>query len=235
MNVKSILLFVGGIVIGGTAGIFGTNKYYQNKYQKQYEEDRTYLEEYYHRTDEYARESHDEDDVNSSEDFDDTVNAETRSGGRMSDEERAEIKRKLNKNWEGTTNYAGMYRGGRAEINPIDDAAESENSLDQEEEDVFDDHQKNKNRPPKIISEETFNELPEHIEKEVLFYYTYDEVMCTEENVEIQDPETLIGDALTRFGFGLNENEEQRIFVMNYSLDTCYDIQKINGWSSMSD
>lgn len=288
MNMKSILLFVSGLIAGGTAGVFGTKKYFENKYQKRYEEDHTQLEEYYHRRDEYTRISHDD---NEEEEFeDDGINSpesDSRPGGRMTLEERAEIKKRLDKNWQGTTNYAGMYRtkDGYTEEklaegqHPLDQGEEGEEdpkydeneeccarcarcTYDEEntsyycshlqehvgasdsccdfepeyinnsspEEDVFDEHQRDRNKPPRIISAEDYSNLPSHIEQEVLYFYVYDEQLCDDEEVPVEEPERLIGDALTKYNFV--DSEERVIFVMNYALETCYEIQKLDlSWS----
>lgn len=241
MNMKNILLFVGGLAIGGAAGVFGSMKYFQNKYQKQYEEDHAALEEYYHRTDEYARGDHEDEEEEFEPDVNPSTETNSRPGGRMSQEERDVIKAKLNRNWEGTTNYAGMYRekngyteGKLAEAqHPLDQGEPGEEDPEDEElstpeEDAFDDHQKNKNRDPKIISADAYSELPAHIDKKVLYLYAYDETVVDEDNDDepIEDPERLIGDALTKYGF--IDNDERIIFVMNYSLDTCYEVQKVD-------
>lgn len=281
-NLKSILLFVGGIVIGGSAGVFGTKKYYQNKYQKQYEEDHNALEEYYKRADEYARVEHDE-EIEENE----PTKGNSRPGGRMDPEERARIKEQLVRNHEQTTNYAAMYRGNRVEIDPVDDAAESEHPKDQgeegeedpnyivderdnsypkickycqyckndhcemtdenvgeedscsdftlslhlydettPEEEAFDEHQKNKSKRPKIISAENYSNLPAHIDQEVLYFYALDEMLTDDNEEPIEDPEAIIGDSLTKYGF--IDNDERIIFVMNYATDTCYEIQKVD-------
>ena len=96
MNTKSIMIFFGGMVSGAAVGILAVRTYYKKKYEKDY----AVLEEYYRGVDKYARQDHDEDE-------DDGINSpETRPGGRMTPEERKEIKEKLNRNWEETTNYA---------------------------------------------------------------------------------------------------------------------------------
>lgn len=274
MNIKSILLFVGGLSIGGAAGILGTKKYLQEKYEKLFEDCRSELEEYYHRTDEYKRVEHDEEKESEDNVEFDSKEGTSRPGGRMSSEERIKVKEQLNRNWEGTTNYAKMYKGDRVKIDPVDDAAESEYPKDQgeegeedpdmthncrncfhmagglcsedneefdydaayvecddfksisPEEEVFDEHQKNKNKPPKIISAEDYSNLPAHINQEVLYFYAYDEILTDDEEEPIEDPAILIGDALTKYGFA--DNDEQIIFVMNYATDTCYEIQKVD-------
>lgn len=235
MNTKSIMIFFGGMVSGAAAGVLAVRTYYKKKYEK----DHAALEEYYRGVDKYARQDHDEDE-------DDGINStETRPGGRMTPEERKEIKEKLNRNWEGTTNYAGMYRekngyteGKLAEAQrPLDQGEPGEEDPEDEElstpeEDAFDDHQKNKNRSPKIISADVYSELPAHIDKKVLYLYAYDETVVDEDNDDepIEDYERLIGDALTKYGF--IDNDERIIFVMNYSLDTCYEVQKVDAsWS----
>lgn len=268
MNVKSILLFVGGLTIGTAAGVFGSKKYFQEKYQKQYEKDHDDLEKYYHRVDEYSRTNYDEEAEN---EVNPVKEGDSKPSGRMTQEERSEIKKKLNKNWEGTTNYAGMYHGSKSletehpldqgedgeekeyleicenckyhdydndycslieeSVNRDDSCSDfsiflSENSDYTPEEQAFDEHQKNKNKPPKIISAEAYSNLPAHIDQEVLYFYAYDEMLCDDNEEPIDEPERLVGDSLTKYGFV--DNEERLIFVMNYSLDTCYEIQKVD-------
>lgn len=240
MNMKSILLFVAGLAVGGAAGVLTTKKYFQNKYQEQYEYDHMALEDYYHRTDEYTRKP----DSDEEEEFeDDGVNpvneTDSRPGGRMTPEERANIKEKLHKNWEGTTNYAAMYRekngytehqlaegqhpldqGEFGEEDPEDEAVETP------EEEAFNEHRKNMNKPPKIISADAYSELPAHVDKEVLYLWAYDETLCDENEEPVEEPERLVGDALYKYGFV--DSDERIIFVMNYAMDVCYEIQKID-------
>ena len=264
MNTKSIMIFFGSMVSGAAAGILAVRTYYKKKYEK----DHAALEEYYRGVDKYARQDHDEDE-------DDGINSpETRPGGRMTPEERKEIKEKLNRNWEGTTNYAGMYRvkdglteqklaeaqhpldqgeAGETDpgdiepacvncsyfdseegyctvseehVNDDDSCSDFKEKVETPEEEAFEEHQKNKNRPPKIISAEAYGELPAHIDKEVLYFFAQDEMLTDDNEEPVEEPERLVGDSLTKYGF--NESDEMIIFVMNYSLDTCYEIQKLD-------
>ena len=304
MNIKSILLFVWGLVIGGAAGVFGTKKYFKDKYEKLYEEDHELLEEYYERISQYKpadrilntcgncifhnedsnwcechgekHEDNEEGCRNWAEKEDDNeVNPPSEidsiPGGRMTPEERADIKKKLNQNWQQTTNYAAMYRGNRSKTDPVDDSAESVHPLDQGEdgeepeccdrcqyyesgrcqmkdemvdpddfcndftlslsihtpdEEAFDEHQKNKNKPPKIISAEAYENLPGHIETVTLYFYAFDEMLTDENEEPVEEPERLIGDALTKYGFA--DGPERLIFVMNYAQDVCYEVQKLD-------
>lgn len=266
MNIKSILLFIGGLTVGCVSGVISTKKYFQYKYQKQYENDLVALQEYFGHIDEYSRKRHDDEELEDDQNKDSEV--DSRPGGRMTDEERAEVKEKLNRNWEGTTNYAGMYKNVEHEDTLIHDqmiepavdipitdtvckncssydseqcicqitdekvmetdcCSDFESIYESPEEQAHNEHQKNKNRSPKIISEETYSNLPAYIDKDVLYFYTYDEVLVSDENEIIEEPNYLIGDVLTKYNF--IENDERIIFVMNYALDTCYEIQKIYG------
>lgn len=284
MTIKSFFTFISGIFIGGGIAIFGTKKYFEERYQKRYEEDRTALEEYYHRTDEYYR--RDDSDEDDEENEVNPTESDSRPGGRMSQDERKKFKERLNKVYgAGTVNYSGMYkdvdhRDHSSMYNTEYDAniefAESEHPLDQGEdgendpedlrvcgnckfykeelnlcqishsdtdawstcdgfenvhettleEEIFDEHQKNKDRPPKIISAETYSSLPGYIDQTILYFYAYDEVLCDENEEAVEEPERLIGDALTKYGFV--DNDERIIFVMNYAIDTCYEIQKVD-------
>lgn len=273
MNIKTILLFISGVAIGGAAGVLGSKRYFQNKYQKQYEEDHDALEEYYHRTDEYLRRSEEEEET---ENEVNPIEEDSKPGGRMTPEERSKIKERLNQNWKGSTNYSGMYRekGGYTEeklaegehpldqvengeeesicencsyydydydngycnlveesVNRDDSCSDfvsslSENSDYTPEEEAFDENQKNKNKPPKIISSEAYANLPSYVDQDVLYFYSYDEILCDDNEDPVEEPERLIGDALTKYDF--TNSDERIIFVMNYALDTCYEIQKVD-------
>lgn len=94
-----------------------------------------------------------------------------------------------------------------------------------EEEQMFNDYQKKKGRRPRIISSEKYSSLPGNIEQAVMYYYTNDDTLADENEEVIDDPETFVGDCLTKYGFA--DNDETIIFVMNYNLATCYEIQKV--------
>lgn len=226
MNIKNILYFIGGIIVGGSVSVFVTKKHFQEKYKAYYEEDRNYLETYYGKTNEYRKKKKEENEDPSEMDV-------SRPGGRMTPEERASVKEKLQKNYEQTTNYAAMYKTSSDDIDPAEmehpEEGEPEPTNDQNEvseEKAFEDHQKNMNKPPKIISVEDYSNLPAHIDQQVLYFYSYDETLCDENEEIIEEPELLIGDALTKYDFV--DSDESCIFVMNYATDTCYEIQKVD-------
>lgn len=224
MNTKNILIFISGIIVGGAAGIFGTRYFLSDKYNKQFEECRAELEEYYQRMDEYARVPHEDNREDQNEE------GVSRPGGRMTPEERASVKEKLQKNYEQTTNYAAMY-GTKSEDdldhvldNFVDKQVNDQNEVSEEQ--AFEEHRKNMNKPPKIISAEAYSNLPAHIDQQVLYFYSYDETLCDENEEMIEEPGLLVGDALTKYDFV--DSDERCIFVMNYATDTCYEIQKVD-------
>ena len=80
-------------------------------------------------------------------------------------------------------------------------------------------------KKPKIVSrEEFYSPEYEHHDKSTLYYYKEDDVLATEADEVIEDPSTLIGDALDKFGF--RNNGEEVIYVRNYGLQIDYEIEK---------
>lgn len=242
MRRDNVLFLLGGLFVGAAGGAFGAKLYLDKKYQERYDQQIAEMEEYYGKTDEYKRVLDEETDGVQVNPTGDGQNL-NREDGILSDEERSRIKERLKYNYDKTTNYAAQYRkydsaGTETSDGRSLDPADFEHPLDDDEEaemiygsteeaEMNEDHQANRGRAPKIISADDAAALPGHIENVTLYFYDEDEILCDEETREIDDPEMLIGDALTKYGF--NQSDERIIFVMNYSLDTCYEIQKING------
>lgn len=100
---------------------------------------------------------------------------------------------------------------------------------DEEEPDIGDvnlEYEKNRNKPPKIISVEETESLPAGTDSRALFLYTYDDTITDEDDNEIEQPELLVGDCLDKYDF--YNSDERVLFVMNYELSTCYEISKID-------
>jgi len=115
-------------------------------------------------------------------------------------------------------------RPGRDETDALEDE-------DPGLEDYLKEKAKRENRTPKIITTDEVDALPAYVDQQVLYYYTYDYQFVDDEDNEINDPERLIGSALDDYGF--YDRDDRIIFVMNYSLDTCYEVQKVIGsWSA---
>jgi hypothetical protein len=79
--------------------------------------------------------------------------------------------------------------------------------------------------PPKLISAEEFSEN-NLMDKETLYFYFGDGVLTTADDEIVDDPENLVGDALTKYGF--NTNDEKVIYVRNVRIDTDFEIQKVD-------
>lgn len=80
---------------------------------------------------------------------------------------------------------------------------------------------------PKIIKASEYGEDPK-LDCKQLIYYTDDETLATEEDEIVDDISGLIGDALTKYGF-INNNEEDSIYVRNECRGTDYEIIKVHG------
>lgn len=239
MNTKSILLFLGGSAVGGAAGVLGTMSYFKKKYGAIADMEIEEMEKYYTKKNRELVELFEEDEFQEESD--------------LKDEKKSEIKEKLTRNYEQTTNYANMYKKNkdyehgtnyddiykknkveRTELMEKDaerefptEDEEDENSMEYQARMATEDHKANMNRPPKIISEESLGEIPGYIEHKVLFFYRIDDILTDEEDQIIDDPDYLLGDALDKFNF--RESDETTIFVRNFALDTVYEVQKIEG------
>lgn len=212
---NKLLYFLLGFGIGAATGIIGYKIYADRIIRLSNEE----FDEYEDIADNYIRKNSDE------------VNPLP-----LTPDEKREIKEKLSKNYEETTNYAAMYKGYAANYeHPVDSDEDEEDIVEETDDDIALeeslDHQKTKDRPPKIISVDALADLPARIDMQTLFFYTDNEVLANEADEEIDDPGYFLGDALDKYDF--RNNDEERIYVLNYATDTCYDVQKIRGLYSV--
>lgn len=224
---NNIAYGIGGLVIGAISGIIGTHLYYKKKIDN--------LEYQVDELDHYVNELSN----NLYKKSDDGVNPvkgadNGRDDGPLSESERQAIKEKLDKNWAETTNYASMFVSEELGTGGEPDDDEEDPTLSEDEKQGYvdameatEEHAKNRNRKPKIISEEAIGELPAYFNRETFFFYDQEGILTDEENNEIVDPETYLGDSLTKYGF--DQNEEERIFVVNYRLDSIFEVQKMKG------
>lgn len=194
---KNVLYFVGGLIIGAAAGLFTGKYYFEKKYEDIADKKISDMEEYYGRTDEYARQS---DDI--SEENDEEVS-----------EERPERPRKSSK--KERVDYTQYF-------NDEDEDEIAESVQRNEELEKI----RKSGKPPKIVSYEDSCDLPEEYERETLIFYYYDNTLTDEDDNVIDDPRELLGDALTKYGFSDTEDEDE-IYVVNYQLEKVYEIQKM--------
>lgn len=222
------IIFIGGLVSGAIAGVTGMYFYYKKRIeimeQQLIDEDK-YAEDLLDRIEELEMNSvglaEDHAEINPIEDAE-----YDRSKGIMSEKAREEIREKLVRNYQGTTNYAAMSKkDNEIERDDVEDLVPE--TPEDEEKRANEEYEENKHRPPKIITAEEYGELPAGVDTETLYFFHYDEVLVDDNEEEIDDPAVLIGDALTKYDF--IESDEPVIFVMNYALNTAYEIQRVMG------
>lgn len=236
---KMIGCFVGGLGIGGGAGYLIANKLLKKKAEDRIQVTIDRLEEQYAESNKaYDRETlvnpvdlenYAQNEKEESSDEEDDVDL-------VQTKDLREIRERLKRNWDGTTNYAAMYQ---AKEGDGEDPAESEHpeedepgSEDQNEEEksveeAHELHQRTKYKEPTLISVEDLGDLPAHVDQKTLYYYQEDGVMTTEEDELVDDPCIFVGHCMEKYGF--EDNDEDQIFVMNYGQDTVYEVQKIFG------
>lgn len=215
-STKLIFLAI-GFVAGAGTGVAGSFGYFKKKFSKKMNEELSKMEERYRVPVKYTRVKFDEDEKSAEDDF------ESREKNYiLSADRRAEIKQKLIKGRQQTTNYAEMYKMKNEDQEEESDDVEIDPG---QEFDKF--YQKNKDKPPKIISLEDAIELPEFINQQALLYYTENDVLLDEESNEIiEDRQNFIGNTLEKYDF--RNNDDDRMYVLNWRLTTCYEIQKMD-------
>lgn len=212
---KTIIFGVLSFAAGAITGVLTSKKYFEKRSDLEIED----IKNYYHQQLDYlgiitAKKYDLSDD-------DDEINPEKPD---ISDSQE-----KIQKNHETTTNYINyteMYRQ-KAMEDPNDQSEEEfkDQYEGNESEAANEEYAQNRGRRPRIISYEEASNLSAHVGNETLFYYTYSESLVDEHNEEIDEPGLLLGDCLEKFDF--IHSDERIIFIMNYDLDVCYEVQKI--------
>lgn len=216
---KQALFGFGGLLIGSLLGGFiGYRLGYQKAYSIFGEEAAEALQDYQRAV------NTDSQDVSGSEDQNRIVSENSRDAARATE------------NNPSKTDYTAFYgtKGVTKDGFEYVDVSEVENDHPSDDERAVQEMEKieyerreNMGKQPRIISIEQAGNLPAYINSECLFYYPESDVLCTEDGDMIDNPGLLVGPALDKYGF--RNNDETQIFVMNYQLDTCYDIQKVGG------
>lgn len=236
MNFKMIASFGVGLVIGAIGGVFVSRKLYSRKIEELmdalYEDDDVNCDNSENNNNNNNNEDGGEENVNDEKSNDSKKGVENNTVGNGSGHDNVDLNKirdRVNRNWEQTSNYASMYSNPEPEDVDHDENYSSEALTREEieEEETFDDYQNNKGRKPKIISLEDFSSFPPSVDTAVLYYYRYDDILVDENDEVIDEPERLIGDSLIKYGW--DESDEVLMFVMNYDLNTAYEIHKIFG------
>lgn len=218
MNKLNIIFGIGGFVAGLAAGFFGSRAYWKCKYETLYEENKEILEERYCYSE--PTDGNFKVIVQNDEELDEE---------KLTDEQRAEIKRKLKENHNRTTNYAEIYKSKR-----LQEAEDAESRDDQNDEPEWTDksiqqyHDDHKDDAPEVISRDDMDNLPPSVEiQELILYYYDDTIVDPDAEEEIEDIEALFGGCLSEF----YQNEQDEIIVLNNALDSCYVVKKVmNSW-----
>jgi hypothetical protein len=122
--------------------------------------------------------------------------------------------------------YSKVVKQYTDDPDPAESESPSEDDIPEDVENYLDGKRDSEEprREPRLIKYEDFGELP-YYDKITLLYYMDDEVLTTEDDEIVPNPEELLGDSLTRFGF--NKNDERVIFVRNEKRNTDYEIDKV--------
>lgn len=229
---RDTIIFIGGLTAGLISGVVCTMEYFKKKYEKIANDRISDIEEFYRLRSKYVKQSEDVVTVRDQrresrdESFRDTRST-TREDGVLSREERDNIRQKLLDNYARTSTNAVNYRDISMRGFTGSEDEDSNVPVMTPEEIADSDHMENKNKPPRIISIDEYTNLDPSIDTQTLYFYHYDMVIADDNDEEIVDYQSLIGDALTKYDFA--NSDEDVIFVMNYRLGTAYEIERVMG------
>ena len=204
MNNKIIFSVIGGMIVGAVCGVLGSKSYYKKKYQDEADKEIKDMEEYYKSMNNY---SFPDSEVS------DRVDEELYS--KESLHKRVESKKEI-------TQYNNMYK---KEENSTANLDEDEQEITPED-NANESHEENRNKRPEVISESALGELPPNIDSQSLFLYKGDGTLTDDCDNIVDEPAYLIGRALNNIDL---DDCDDPIFILNYELDCCYEIQIIEG------
>lgn len=206
MTKSNVLFGIGGLVIGAVAGAFGAAFVLRSKYEQEFSAKEDEMEEYYTHLAKYHRDP----EMN-------PVEEESEEVVSMTPEKRKEIKEKLKRNYEVTTNYAAMYQNDEEELDEDDLAGLA----------LTEENTKHMRDTPEILSLQAYSNLPASVDMEILKYYTVNDVLTSEDGEVLIDQELFVGDCLKAFFEpGLDEEVPSLLFVRNYAMNVAYEIQR---------
>ena len=79
---------------------------------------------------------------------------------------------------------------------------------------------------PKLLNVESFGELTNY-ETESLTYYVEDQTLVHEDGSLVDDEAFLLGDALDRYDWRDDDNDQAPLYVRNYKLQRDYEVVKV--------
>lgn len=216
MDVRTVAMLLGGTLAGGTIGVVSMKMWLDKKYQAREEKMLEEMREYYKSiNDSDQKKSRAVNPAEPSEVISEKDGDSVKVGGVLD----TTLEFTVGSN---NVDYSKIY--GKEESEEDEEEPEEESV-----EELSSYHEKNKNRPPRIISMDKIQELTDQFyDVKTLFYYTKDESLWTEDDEPIEDPESLVGDALTKYDFDVND--ERVIYVQNFELDTVYEVTKVDSY-----
>lgn len=108
---------------------------------------------------------------------------------------------------------AKRYQGSD-EQRPVDPAEQESPTEDDDEEEIF------------TVTEEEM-ETYDNFEDIGLTYYAEDDILCDDQEQVIEDPEAIIGDALTKFG--LKSGYPDTLYVINKRVRAIFEVLMVEG------
>lgn len=108
---------------------------------------------------------------------------------------------------------AKRYRGSD-EQRPVDPAEQESPPEDEPEEEIF------------TVTEEEM-ETYDNFEDIDLTYYAEDDILCDDQEQVIEDPEAIIGDALTKFG--VKSDYPDTVYVINKRVRAIFEVLMVEG------
>ncbi len=135
------------------------------------------------------------------------------------------------------TNIIKTY-GGEVRDFDDEDPAESERPEDDEPDDVEDLIEEAENTEKlhnalekshdriKLLQPDSFGEINSYA-CESLMYYVYDKTLVHEDDTLVDDIAFLVGDALDRYGWADNDEDEEPLYVRNYKLQKDFEVIKV--------
>lgn len=227
--------FAGGVLVGGLLGFFGGKKLTEKQANERADEEIEEMRRYYERKSEYGK---------SGRGIDTCGKNVERNSEKASDADET-VRPESDDRVKNRTDYSKCYKPGSAQTDltrpEVEESEEDEPEEDEESEleqaaqqveEEAEERRMNQNRSPKIISAEAVNELPPYVTMQVLYYFPETDVLIDEDDHMVGeggDYGHLVGNCLEKYGFGDEDNLEKIIFVRNYNLDACYEIQKMPG------
>ena len=215
MKFKSVIIFTLGAATGGLVATLFWREKYRQKYQKQADEKVESMLDYVNRIRERSEgskartkyEIKNENEVNSPKDKD-------------------KVRVTYHDIYTGSVTNRAEDKLAESEY-PREEAEESGESGDERSERT-ERMKDTKGEKPKIIKAVDFENQYTWFDKCTLLYYTEDGVLANADDGEpVDDVERFVGDALDKFGF--RNNDEEVIFVRNFSRGSDYEIAKVFG------